>query len=51
MLTEPELRESVGLDAMSLAAIERAFAALADGGATLPPPMGIEFHYWTARFT
>ena len=43
LLTEAELRESVGLDAVSLAAIERAFAALADGGVTLPPPMAIDF--------
>jgi ornithine cyclodeaminase len=43
MLTESELRKSVGLDVVSLATIEQAFADLANGHVTIPPPMAIEF--------
>lgn len=42
ILTESDIRKSVGLDADSLAAIENAFAQLAEGKATVPAPMGIE---------
>lgn len=42
ILTEHELRSSVGLDAEGLAAIEGAFVRYADGEARVPPIIGIE---------
>ena len=41
VLSEPEIRALVPLDADALGAIERAFAALADGRADVPPIIGL----------
>ncbi len=41
VLTEQELRQVVGLDLEALAAIEDAFSRLAEGGADVPPIVGL----------
>ena len=42
LLTERDLRQCVSVDRNSLRCVEAAFAALASGEATVPPPMALE---------
>lgn len=42
ILTEPEIRQCVGMDLEAVAAVEGGFSALAKGRATIPPIMQIE---------